>query len=93
MILLSVVPVAPGHKVTLNVTSNFEAREMFIRFHMLAAPVCRIPKMGGKDLDLHVLYVEVTQRGGLQQVLLSETSFHSPFVSCSVLTHLFLDSS
>uniref|UniRef100_A0A7I4E6M7 HMG box domain-containing protein n=1 Tax=Physcomitrium patens TaxID=3218 RepID=A0A7I4E6M7_PHYPA len=29
----------------------------------------RIPKMGGKDLDLHVLYVEVTQRGGLQQVI------------------------
>lgn len=25
--------------------------------------------MGGKDLDLHVLYIEVTQRGGLQQVL------------------------
>lgn len=25
--------------------------------------------MGGKDLDLHVLYVEVTKRGGQQQVL------------------------
>jgi hypothetical protein len=31
----------------------------------------RIPKIAGKDLDLHLLYIEVTSRGGLQQVLFS----------------------
>jgi hypothetical protein len=30
----------------------------------------RIPKIAGKDLDLHLLYIEVTSRGGSQQVLL-----------------------
>ncbi len=29
---------------------------------------CRIPKIGGKPLDLHFLYSEVTSRGGSQQV-------------------------
>lgn len=29
----------------------------------------RIPVMGGKGLDLHLLYVEVTKRGGLEKVL------------------------
>lgn len=28
----------------------------------------RIPKMGGKDLDVHLLYREVSSRGGLQAV-------------------------
>lgn len=31
---------------------------------------CRIPKLGGNDLDLHLLYKEVTSRGGLEQVFL-----------------------
>lgn len=30
----------------------------------------RIPVIGGKELDLHLLYAEVTQRGGLEKVLL-----------------------
>lgn len=28
----------------------------------------RIPVIGGKELDLHVLYVEVTRRGGYEKV-------------------------
>ena len=28
----------------------------------------RIPVIGGKELDLHVLYVEVTERGGYEKV-------------------------
>lgn len=28
----------------------------------------RVPVIGGKELDLHLLYVEVTQRGGLAKV-------------------------
>lgn len=29
---------------------------------------CRIPTVGGKALDLHRLFVEVTSRGGLEKV-------------------------
>jgi hypothetical protein len=35
---------------------------------MLLSGLRRIPKLGGSDLDLHLLYVEVTSRGGLEQV-------------------------
>lgn len=35
---------------------------------MLLSGLRRIPKLGGNDLDLHLLYVEVTSRGGLEQV-------------------------
>ena len=31
---------------------------------------CRIPVIGGKDLDLHHLFVEVTSRGGIGRVML-----------------------
>lgn len=31
--------------------------------------IAGIPKLGGNDLDLHLLYVEVTSRGGLEQVI------------------------
>ena len=30
--------------------------------------ILRIPVIGGKELDLHVLYVEVTKRGGYEKV-------------------------
>lgn len=29
---------------------------------------CRVPRIGGKALDLHRLFVEVTLRGGLEKV-------------------------
>lgn len=32
--------------------------------------LCRIPTIGGKPLDLHHLFVEVTSRGGIEKVCL-----------------------
>ena len=32
--------------------------------------ILRIPVIGGKELDLHILYVEVTKRGGYEKVWL-----------------------
>ncbi|KAE9609455.1 hypothetical protein Lal_00020026 [Lupinus albus] len=39
------------------------------RFHFLMATKFMIPVIGGKELDLHVLYVEVTRRCGYQKVV------------------------
>jgi hypothetical protein len=49
------------------------SKELFLdtlnKFHTaLGAKLLAIPKIGGKALDLHFLYVEVTSRGGCQQV-------------------------
>ncbi|XP_057873420.1 high mobility group B protein 9 [Cryptomeria japonica] len=38
-------------------------------FHAALGTKLSIPKIGGKDLDLHFLYKEVTSRGGLQIVI------------------------
>jgi hypothetical protein len=50
------------------------SKELFLdtlnKFHTaLGAKLPAIPKIGGKALDLHFLYVEVTSRGGCQQVI------------------------
>jgi len=29
---------------------------------------CRVPTVGGKELDLHRLFIEVTSRGGIAKV-------------------------
>lgn len=29
----------------------------------------RVPVIGGKDLDLHLLYILVTQKGGIEKVV------------------------
>lgn len=34
----------------------------------LLSAIDRIPTVGGKDLDLHKLFVEVTSRGGIEKV-------------------------
>ncbi|XP_072976532.1 high mobility group B protein 9 [Typha angustifolia] len=39
------------------------------RFHSSMGTKFMIPVIGGKDLDLHLLYVEVTKRGGLEKVI------------------------
>ncbi|XP_024634994.1 high mobility group B protein 9 [Medicago truncatula] len=39
------------------------------RFHFLMATKFMIPVIGGKELDLHVLYVEVTRRSGYEKVV------------------------
>ncbi|XP_019173686.1 PREDICTED: high mobility group B protein 9 isoform X2 [Ipomoea nil] len=38
-------------------------------FHGVMGTKCMVPIIGGKELDLHVLYVEVTRRGGYNQVV------------------------
>ncbi|CAM6063231.1 unnamed protein product [Sphagnum tenellum] len=50
------------------------SKELFLdtldKFHnALGTRLHVIPKIGGKVLDLHLLYVEVTSRGGSQQVI------------------------
>lgn len=39
-----------------------------IKFHAALGTRLSIPKIGGRDLDLHYLYKEVSGRGGLQMV-------------------------
>ncbi|KAL2476704.1 High mobility group B protein 9 [Abeliophyllum distichum] len=38
-------------------------------FHSVMGTKFMIPVFGGKDLNLHVLYVEVTKRGGYNKVV------------------------
>ncbi|GAV56688.1 HMG_box domain-containing protein/ARID domain-containing protein [Cephalotus follicularis] len=39
------------------------------RFHFIMGTKFMIPVIGGKELDLHVLYVEATNRGGYEKVV------------------------
>ncbi|XP_068640151.1 high mobility group B protein 9-like [Aristolochia californica] len=39
------------------------------RFHSAMGTRFMIPVIGGKELDLHLLYLEVTKRGGLEKVV------------------------
>eukprot|EP00249_Psilotum_nudum_P011337 c23109_g1_i1 orf=934-2460(+) len=39
------------------------------KFHAALGTRLMIPTIGGKELDLHLLYVEVSSRGGLEQVI------------------------
>ncbi|CAB4265500.1 unnamed protein product [Prunus armeniaca] len=39
------------------------------RFHLKMNTKFMIPVIGGKELDLHILYVEVTRRGGFEKVV------------------------
>ncbi|XVF63593.1 hypothetical protein PTKIN_Ptkin09bG0099300 [Pterospermum kingtungense] len=39
------------------------------RFHFIMGTKFMIPVIGGKELDLHVLYVEATKRGGYEKVV------------------------
>ncbi|XP_042444940.1 high mobility group B protein 9-like [Zingiber officinale] len=43
--------------------------ESLRRFHSAMNTKFMIPVIGGKELDLHLLYAEVTQRGGLAKVI------------------------
>ncbi|KAF5455703.1 hypothetical protein F2P56_025253 [Juglans regia] len=39
------------------------------RFHFMMTTKFMIPVIGGKELDLHILYAEVTKRGGYEKVV------------------------
>lgn len=47
----------------------------FLRFCL-----CRVPSVGGKPLDLHHLFVEVTSQGGLEKVWLLKLFIYSYFL-------------
>ena len=43
--------------------------ETLKHFHIdMCTPMTRVPHMGGKELDLHKLYLQVTNRGGILKV-------------------------
>ncbi|OVA08881.1 ARID/BRIGHT DNA-binding domain [Macleaya cordata] len=46
--------------------------ETLRRFHSVMGTKLMIPVIGGKELDLHILYVEVTKRGGFQKVVIEK---------------------
>lgn len=51
----------------LNTMNSFRLHNFVITTKNLEF-YCRIPIIGGKELDLHRLFVEVTSRGGIEKV-------------------------
>ncbi|KAG7587215.1 ARID DNA-binding domain [Arabidopsis thaliana x Arabidopsis arenosa] len=56
-----------SHEVVVKDSSVFW--DTLRRFHSIMSTKFMIPVIGGKELDLHVLYVEVTRRGGYEKVV------------------------
>ncbi|XP_010416521.1 PREDICTED: high mobility group B protein 9-like [Camelina sativa] len=56
-----------SHEVVVKDSSRFW--DTLRRFHSVMSTKFMIPVIGGKELDLHVLYVEVTRRGGYEKVV------------------------
>ncbi|CAM6017413.1 unnamed protein product [Sphagnum balticum] len=66
-------PAAEATTFTAKHEEVVASKELFLdtlnKFHTALGTRLAIPKIAGKDLDLHLLYIEVTSRGGLQQVI------------------------
>ncbi|KAJ8539587.1 hypothetical protein K7X08_013839 [Anisodus acutangulus] len=60
-------PPMASHEKIVNDPNLF--RECLKNFHSVLCSKYTIPVIGGKDLDLYVLYVEVTKRGGFDKVV------------------------
>ncbi|THU71260.1 hypothetical protein C4D60_Mb08t33680 [Musa balbisiana] len=60
---------APLHSHEEVVRDKLAFMESLRRFHSSMSTKFMIPVIGGRELDLHLLYVEVTQRGGLAKVI------------------------
>uniref|UniRef100_A0A804HRQ2 Uncharacterized protein n=2 Tax=Musa acuminata subsp. malaccensis TaxID=214687 RepID=A0A804HRQ2_MUSAM len=60
---------APLHSHEEVVSDSVGFIESLRRFHSSMSTKFMVPVIGGKELDLHLLYVEVTQRGGLAKVI------------------------
>ncbi|KAJ0967909.1 hypothetical protein J5N97_024826 [Dioscorea zingiberensis] len=60
-------PLASHEEIVKNAVVFMDALR---RFHSSMCTKFMIPVIGGKDLDLHQLYVQVTMRGGLEKVIL-----------------------
>ncbi|CAN4105106.1 unnamed protein product [Withania somnifera] len=56
-----------SHEKIVNDPNLF--KECLKNFHSVLGTKYSIPMIGGKELDLHVLYVEVTKRGGFDKVV------------------------
>ncbi|KAI3954857.1 hypothetical protein MKW98_019159 [Papaver atlanticum] len=63
------VPLATHEEIVKN-RSVF--METFRHFHSLIGTKIMVPVIGGKELDLHTLYVEVTKRGGFEKVVIEK---------------------
>ncbi|CAM8878289.1 unnamed protein product [Rhodiola kirilowii] len=63
-------PPLATHDAVVNHSSLFW--DTLQKFHSLMGTRFMVPVIGGKDLDLHVLYIEVTKRGGFQKVVLEK---------------------
>ncbi|CAJ1973164.1 unnamed protein product [Sphenostylis stenocarpa] len=59
-------PLAPHDDVVKDSTLFWDTLR---RFHFIMGTKFMIPVIGGKELDLHVLYVEVTRRSGYEKVI------------------------
>ncbi|XP_027355221.1 high mobility group B protein 9 [Abrus precatorius] len=59
-------PLAPHDDVCKDPTLFWDTLR---RFHFVMGTKFMIPVIGGKELDLHVLYVEVTRRSGYEKVV------------------------
>ncbi|KAF8405478.1 hypothetical protein HHK36_010384 [Tetracentron sinense] len=62
-------PLASHEDVVRNPTVFWETLRRFHSILALSFIILRVPVIGGKELDLHVLYVEVTRRGGFDKVV------------------------
>ncbi|OIT08470.1 PREDICTED: high mobility group B protein 9-like [Nicotiana attenuata] len=60
-------PPVASHENIVNDSTLF--KECLKNFHSLMGTKYTVPVIGGKELDLHVLYVEVTKRGGFDKVV------------------------
>ena len=56
-------------KYGVSVVKSFFWRKFLINHH--STPITGLPQVGGKELDLHTLYKEVTQHGGLESVCIA----------------------
>ncbi|KAJ1427368.1 High mobility group box domain [Sesbania bispinosa] len=60
-------PPLASHEDIVNASSLFW--DTLKQFHFIMGTKFMIPVIGGKELDLHVLYVEVTRRSGYEKVV------------------------
>ncbi|XP_059286474.1 high mobility group B protein 9 [Lycium ferocissimum] len=60
-------PPMASHEKIVNDPNLF--KECLKNFHSVMGSKYTVPVIGGKDLDLYVLYVEVTKRGGFDKVV------------------------
>ncbi|CAM8992431.1 unnamed protein product [Rhodiola kirilowii] len=62
--------ITPTHALYQDAVQNADVFWKLIhQFHASVGNRIRVPKIGGKTLDLHLLFIEVTSRGGFEKVV------------------------